>query len=224
MDTLMNTSTVSSLPEGIDSIIYDLDGTLWDSVEQVTEGWNKVMHSFPKTKSINLTVPELRLLFGKTLDDIGHILLDGLVPDEEQAEIMEACFPAEEEAIDANPPLPYEGLEDSFKILSEKYKLFIVSNCQAGYIECFLRNTGLGKYITDHVCPGDTGNAKAANIRYIIEKHNLASAIYVGDITSDFIATKEAGIPFVHAAYGFGEVENPDAVIHCPMDLTRILP
>lgn len=220
----MTDKTNTSLPSEIDGIIYDLDGTLWDSVEQVTVGWNKAFHKFPETRFLNLTSEHLRGLFGKTLDDIGHILLDGLVPDEKQAAIMDTCFPAEEEAIDENPPEPYEGLEESFKILSKKYKLFIVSNCQAGYIECFLRNTGLGKYITDHVCPGDTGNAKAANIRYTIEKHHLTSAIYVGDIEADYIATKEAGIPFVHAAYGFGPVENPDAVIHCPMDLTRILP
>lgn len=221
----MTNITAPSLPEGIDSIIYDLDGTLWDSVAVVAEGWNKAFHSFPKSEFLTVDDTILRKLFGLTMTDIGHILLDGHVPVEEQAEILEACYPAEEEALDANPPSPYEGLEESFRILCEKkYKLFIVSNCQAGYIECFLRNTGLGKYITDHVCPGDTGNAKAANIRYMIEKHQLASAIYVGDITADFIATKEAGIPFVHAAYGFGEVENPDAVIHCPMDLVKILP
>ncbi len=213
----------SSLPTGIDSIIFDVDGTLWDSVEVVAEGWNRTMQSFPKSSSIHLTADNLRGLFGKTMDEIGHILLDGLVPDEEQAEIMEACYPAEEEALDANPPSTYEGVADVFRILSKDYKLFIVSNCQAGYIECFLRNTGLGTYVTDHVCPGDTGNAKAANIRYMIEKHNLASAIYVGDIMGDYIATKEAGIPFVHAAYGFGEVEHPDAVIHRPLDLVDLL-
>lgn len=212
------------LPEGIDSIIYDVDGTLWDSVETVADGWNKAFHSFPKSAFLTVTADDLRNLFGKTMEEIGHILLDGHVPAEEQPEILEACYPAEEEALNANPPSPYEGLEESLSILSKKYKLFIVSNCQAGYIECFLANTGLEKYFIDHVCPGDTGNAKAANIRYIIEKHNLSSAIYVGDIMGDYIATKEAGIPFVHAAYGFGKVENPDAVIHCPMDLTKILP
>lgn len=219
----MNNTNSTTLPANIDSIIYDLDGTLWDSVAVVAVGWNKVFHSFPKSSSVTVTEEDLRGLFGKTMEDIGHCLLDGLVPDEEQPEILEACYPAEEEAIDTNPPSPYEGVEESLRILSEKYKLFIVSNCQAGYIECFLRNTGLEKYFTDHVCPGDTGNAKAANIRYTIEKHNLSSAIYVGDITSDCIASREAGVPFVHAAYGFGEVENPDAVIHCPMDLTKIL-
>lgn len=220
----MTDKTNTSLPSGIDSIIYDLDGTLWDSTEAVAVGWNNAFHSFPKSAFLTVTAAQLREEFGKTMEEIGHSLLDGHVPADEQMEIMISCYPQEEKAIDENPPEPYEGLEESFKILTQKYKLFIVSNCQAGYIECFLRNTGLGKYFTDHVCPGDTGNAKAANIRYIIEKHHLASAIYVGDIEADYIATKEAGIPFVHAAYGFGAVENPDAVIHCPMDLTRILP
>ncbi|MDO4490098.1 MAG: HAD family hydrolase [Lachnospiraceae bacterium] len=213
-----------SLPEGIDSIIYDLDGTLWDSVSVVATGWNKAFHSFPQSAYLTVTEDDLRGLFGKTMETIGHILMDGHVPAEEQQEILDACYPAEEEALDANPPAPYEGVEESFRILSEKYRLFIVSNCQAGYIECFLRNTGLGKYITDHTCPGDTGYEKAYNIRHIIEKHNLSSAIYVGDIQGDCNATREAGIPFVHAAYGFGEVEKPDAVIYSPMGLTELLP
>ncbi len=220
----MNTNQATNkLPAEIDSIIFDVDGTLWDSVPVVAVGWNKALHSFPESASVTVTEDTLRGLFGKTVEDIGHALLDGLASEEKQAEIMEACFPAEEEALEETPPAPYEGVPEMFRILSEKYKLFIVSNCQAGYIECFLRLTGLGGYITDHVCPGDTGNAKAANIRLMVEKHDLKSAIYVGDIEGDHIASTEAGVPFVHAAYGFGEVAEPDAVIQTPLALVDLL-
>lgn len=219
----MTNTTTTGFPSHVDGIIYDLDGTLWDSVERVTAGWNKAFHSFPESSYLTTTPEELRKLFGMTMEDIGRALFKDNIPPEKQIEIMEACYPMEEEALDEDPPSPYEGVEESFRILSGKCKLFIVSNCQAGYIECFLRNTGLGKYITDHLCPGDTGYAKAENIRRIVKKHGLQSAIYVGDITADCIATREAGLPFVHAAYGFGEVENPDAVIHCPMDLVGLI-
>ena len=47
------------------------------------------------------------------------------------------------------------------------YKRQVVSNCQAGYIELVFEKTGLGKYFTGHLCPGDSGEAKAANIRSI---------------------------------------------------------
>lgn len=214
----------AGLPADVDSIIFDLDGTLWDSTYQVMVGWNNAFHSDPRSAALTVTVEDLQGVFGKVLDEIGAILLNGIVEDPKvQLEIMETCFPKEEEAIDADPPLPYEGMEEAFRILSERYKLFIVSNCQAGYIECFLRNTNFTPYVTGHLCPGDTGKEKAANIREIIETYHLSSAIYVGDTMGDFTATKEAGIPFVFAAYGFGDVPEPDAVISKPMDLVPLL-
>ncbi|NCC43201.1 MAG: HAD family hydrolase [Clostridia bacterium] len=106
--------------------------------------------------------------------------------------------------------------------LSQKYRLFIVSNCQAGYIEVFLKSSGFGQYFEGHLCPGDTGNAKADNIRQIIRDYKLASPVYVGDTDGDHRATKSAGIPFVFAAYGFGSVCSPDYTINCPKELLKI--
>jgi phosphoglycolate phosphatase len=39
----------------------------------------------------------------------------------------------------------------------------------------------------------------------------------------DYKATKEAGLPFIHAAYGFGEVPDADYVVNAPLDLLNIL-
>ena len=66
----------------------------------------------------------------------------------------------------------YEGLEQMLRILSSHYPLFIVSNCEAGYIELFLECTGFSKYFRGHLCPGDTGNAKAENISQIVKLSN----------------------------------------------------
>ena len=51
---------------------------------------------------------------------------------------------------------------------------------------------------------------------------DLQHAVYVGDTDGDYKATREAGIPFVHAAYGFGQTENPDYTITSPMDLVTL--
>lgn len=45
-----------------------------------------------------------------------------------------------------------------------------------------------------------------------MEKHGCASAAYVGDTDGDCKASFKAGIPFVHAAYGFGEVSDQGLV------------
>ena len=100
-----------------------------------------------------------------------------------------------------------------FQKLSKKLPLFIVSNCQAGYIEAFLKVTDLGKYVTDFENPGRTGKPKADNIRLVIERNNLDKAFYVGDTQGDYDATMAAGIPFIFAAYGFGNIDGDEEEI-----------
>ena len=116
----------------------------------------------------------------------------------------------------------YDGVLNTLKTLSAKMPLFIVSNCQGGYIEVMKETTGLTPYITDHLCPDDTVHAKASNIRAIVEKHNLKSPIYVGDTQGDLNASREAGVKFVFASYGFGQVDSYDGVIEKPEDLLTL--
>lgn len=89
----------------------------------------------------------------------------------------------------------------------------IVSNCQSGYIELFLRKTGLEPYITDTECYGDTGKNKDENIRLVVERNSLKHPVYVGDTQGDCDAAAKAGVPFVFASYGFGQADHADAVI-----------
>ena len=108
----------------------------------------------------------------------------------------------------------YDRVEAVLEQLSRKYKLYIVSNCQEGYIESFYAYHKLGKYFLDFENPGRTGLSKGENIGLIMERNGLAEAIYVGDTIGDQQAARQAGIPFVYAAYGFGEVDDFDYSIH----------
>ena len=38
-------------------------------------------------------------------------------------------------------------------------------------------------------------------------------AVYVGDTAGDMTAAHSAGLPFIHAAYGFGTADSPEYVI-----------
>ena len=98
-------------------------------------------------------------------------------------------------------------MENVLAELSQKYELFIVSNCQSGYIETFLQYHKLERYFTDYECPGGTGREKGENIRIVIDRNNLEKAVYIGDTQGDYESAVFAGIPFIHAAYGFGNVE-----------------
>lgn len=104
----------------------------------------------------------------------------------EQLRIIDGCCQAEHEALLIDRPDVYDGLEETLKELGKRYPLFIVSNCQAGYIEVFLEATGLGHYFKGHLCPGDTGLAKAENIQKISRDYHLSDPVYVGDTMGDF--------------------------------------
>lgn len=205
----------------MDSIIFDVDGTLWDSTFVVAKAWDEVAKR-EYDPNINITAELLKCHFGKLLPDIGRAIFTK-AEESEALRLTDVCCEAEHEALLATPPDVYSGMRETLAKLSEKYPLFIVSNCQAGYIEVFLQATGLGKYFQDHLCPGDTGVAKAENIKEIVRRNNLKDAVYVGDTMGDYRATKEAGLPFIFASYGFGEVSTPDYTINQPLDLLKFL-
>lgn len=203
----------------IGSIIFDVDGTLWDSTEVVAQAWNTVIHQHT---SLDLTLNGdiLKNLFGKTMDVIAANLFPQ-EPKERQLELIDMCGNYENEYIKTHCGSLYPDLEYVLRSLSERYPLYIVSNCQAGYIESFLEVTGFQNYFKDHLCPGDTGEGKAYNIREIIRRNHLNNPVYIGDTIGDYNAAKEAdaSIPFVFASYGFGDVEHPEYTINCPRDI-----
>lgn len=205
------------MENSMDSMIFDVDGTLWDSTEIVAKAWTKVLAEQTDLHMV-ITSARLHQLFGQTLPDIARQLFPEETT-ERQLELIDLCCEEEHRALLQTPAPTYPELEDTLKVLSKTYPLYIVSNCEAGYIETFLEATGLTSYFQGHLCPGDTGNAKAANIRQIVQDYNLKEPVYVGDTTGDYCACQEAGVPFVFASYGFGQVDTPDYVIEQLNDL-----
>ena len=204
----------------MDSIIFDVDGTLWDSTESVAGAWSRYLQE-KENLDISLTASQLKALFGQLLSDIAKQLFPQF-EESEQLRIIDGCCQAEHEALLIDRPDVYDGLEETLKELGKRYPLFIVSNCQAGYLEVFLEATGLGHYFKGHLCPGDTGLAKAENIQKISRDYHLSDPVYVGDTMGDFHACQKAGVPFIFASYGFGEVKEPWKTIQKPADLLEI--
>jgi len=152
---------------------------------------------------------------------VGHALFPELT-EEECRSFMTGLCSRENLMLAQDPPSPYPGAVQTIRTLSLTHPVFIVSNCQGGYIELFIESAGLSGCISGHLCPDDTGMEKAANIRETVSRHALSAAVYVGDTLGDFLASKEAGIDFIHAAYGFGEVPDPDYIINQPADLLKL--
>lgn len=194
------------------AVIFDLDGTLWDSTQAVCDIWNIVI-SRERGIPSRLTRQNICDLMGKTMADIAAAIFPDL-PLPERTALMDLCGKAENDYLRVNGAILYEGLEDTLAALSDRYGLYIVSNCQDGYIQAFLEAHRLVKYFSDIEMYGRTGMPKWDNIRLLMERNGLTEAVYVGDTEGDQKAAKKAGIPFIHAAYGFGTASDPDGVIH----------
>ena len=57
----------------------------------------------------------------------------------------------------------------------------------------------------------------------MVERNQLKEAIYVGDIQGDYDSSMEAGVGFVHAAYGFGTIREEVAAINSLSELPGLL-
>jgi phosphoglycolate phosphatase len=193
-------------------IIFDVDGTLWDSVLQIMESWNCCLREqYPQISRV-VTAKDLYENIGKTSQQFEEILFPDL-DHEFRHEVMEACMEFETGYLEAHPGTLYPGAQRILKQLSREYELFIVSNCQIGYIEGLIKNYDLLDDITDTECFGRTGCTKGDNVRMVIERNHLDKCFYVGDTYMDRDAANKAGIPFVYAAYGFGDLTDaPEAI------------
>lgn len=202
-------------------IIFDVDGTLWDSTDVVAESWNLAIEE-NSDLHLNLTGEGLKSLFGKTMEEIFEALFPSL-SSEEQMRLGTLCYEYENRLLEDKSGNVYEGVIETFHTLSKKYPLFIVSNCQCGYIEVFLKSTGLDSCVKDHLCYGETMASKGQTIRMLMERNQLQEAVYVGDTQGDYNACKEAGIPFIFAEYGFGDVPEADRRLQSIRQLTDMI-
>lgn len=195
----------------VDGILFDLDGTLWDSLDGICLAWNQALARLRPDLAGSVTPARIKGCMGMLLPDIAKALFPQVDPGEIPS-LLEACCALENEYLARHGATLCPGVAETLPLLAERCPLFIVSNCHGGYIESFFAAHGLGRYFTDWECPGRTGLPKAENIRAVVERNELRSPVYVGDTQGDFKAATAAGVPFIHAAYGFGAVEGVPSI------------
>jgi phosphoglycolate phosphatase len=205
-----------------DGIIFDLDGTLWDSTKAIVASWNHKLMEFPNLSRRSITEQELWACMGKPMYDIAKMLL-GEETREVQMQVMDSLCAYENEYLWEHGGILYERVPSVLQKLSESYPLFIVSNCQDGYIESFLHAHHLEKFFKDTECWGRTRAPKSESNKILMKRNNLQNAVYVGDTQTDADSAKEAGLSFIFAAYGFGEVAQYDEAINSFTDLVELL-
>ena len=204
-----------------ESLIFDIDGTLWDSRALVAEGYNIQLRA-EGLAHLCVTAEDLKPLFGKVMTQIADAILSP-IPESERYALMDRCMATENAYLQENEcRIGYPGVKQTLSQLAKSHRLFIVSNSQCGYPELCIRKLGLEDYIQGHLCFGDTGTEKGETIRRLMQKHQITDAVYIGDTQGDCDAANNAGIPFIFAAYGFGQPDHYAAKIEQIEDLLAL--
>lgn len=203
----------------INNIIFDMDGTLWDSSANVAASWNAAVKGLSDKR---FTAEDIQSVMGLPMDKIAERFFD-TEAEETRIKIMERCCEGENVYLREHGGDIYPDTVPVLKELSKCCRLFIVSNCQAGYIEAFLDYYGLWEYINDRLCWGDNELPKSENIRLIMKRNGMESAVYVGDTQTDCDSAYAAGAKFAFAAYGFGSADRYDIKLNGLSDLPEML-
>ena len=200
------------------AIIFDLDGTLWDATGCSVDIWNRVFDKHEEV-SIRMTKEMSAGLMGKTMPEIGEALFPDMTEDM-RMKIVDDFGDEEVKYLTEHGAALFEGVEKTLAKLEIDHDLYIVSNCQDGYVPAFLHAHKMEKYFKDIEMSGRTGMDKGSNIRLLMERNGIKSAVYIGDTEGDEKAARAAGIPFIWASYGFGKAVAPDMIIKSITDLT----
>ena len=204
------------------ALIFDIDGTLWDTREIVARGYNVELEKMGR-RDLFLTAEFLTSLFGKTAREIADVIFADY-PAGERLGLIFNCMETERQVLRADPcRVDFPGVKETLRRLKERYRLFLVSNCEKGYPEIMMEKLGLEDLFEDHLCHGDTSLPKGDTIRILMERHGIDDAVYIGDTQGDLEASRRAGIPFIFCTYGFGTPAEWDAKIDSFRELPGVL-
>lgn len=188
-----------------ESLIFDIDGTLWDSRVLVAEGYN-IQLKAEGLDHLCVCADDLTPLFGKVRKEIADVLFASL-PEEDREPLMIRCMERENKFLAKNAcDAGYPGVKETLENLKKRYRLFIVSNSEKGYPELCMEKLGIAHLFSGHLCFGDTRTCKGETIKKLMKDHSITSACYIGDTQGDADGAALAEIPFVYCTYGFGEV------------------
>lgn len=181
-------------------IIFDLDGTLWETIDATYEAANIIVNKHDELKNISKETIIKGMGLGIEENEKNYMPYIEL---EQGIKYMKEISDKTSEIINEKNINIYNGVTETIKKLSNEYKLGIITNNRDNYAETFLKVSKLEQYFIDYMGAASYNITKGEAIKKMVMKHNEKENYYVGDIKKDQESTIYAGIEFIHAKYGF---------------------
>ena len=202
-------------------IIFDLDGTLLNTLEDLLDATNYALAQcgYPKR-----TLPELRRFVGNGAENQIHMSLpEGASPEEVQR-VLKIYKPYYTEHCQVKTR-PYDGIWESLAILKENYPIAVVSNKPDTAVKSLCAQVFPGIFAL-----GETPDCPRKPAPDMVYKACRAigadTCVYVGDSEVDVVTAKNAGVPCLSVLWGFrnrDEIEAAGGEHFCekPIDLVE---
>ena len=213
----------------IKGIIFDLDGTLLNTIDDLTNSVNDTLKFFNDDR---------RNTNAQTMAMVGHgmkNLIENLFPGNDEDFILKALdvFLDYYARQYTNCTKPFEGIVELVNYLIDNgYKVGVNSNKNNEYtlhlIKLHFPKMNLD-YVTG-VKPGDKIKPDPTNVNEVIKKMELNNdeVLYVGDSPTDYMTSKNANLKFVGVGWGYRTKEQiynagADIVVDKPDEIKNVL-
>jgi phosphoglycolate phosphatase len=192
------------------SIIFDLDGTLVDSLPGITAAIRYALRDY----NVEVNSGQLRELIGPPIREIlGKLAVSA---SESDLIVAEREFRSAYDSTHWKEAYLFTTARETLQAL-ERFgvRLFLFTNKPENAATRILKELDLDSVFFDRMSRDSREPAfanKAEMLRELMAKHGLRaeSAMVVGDSLEDFYAAQEWGVPFVFARYGYGRLDAED--------------
>ncbi|OPY66357.1 MAG: N-acetylmuramic acid 6-phosphate etherase [Syntrophorhabdaceae bacterium PtaU1.Bin034] len=208
----------------IRAVIFDLDGTLVDSAQDISNAFNHALKPWGMTISVN----EARQLTGGGVTELIEKmpLKVGTIPDNEA--LIRRFFEFYAEHL-ADNTRPYPQVVETLERL-RGYDKVVISRKSESFCIRLLTKLGLLEHFKLVIGGNTVPNPKPSPdpVFYVLFRLDISAeeALMVGDGLADIMAGKAAGVRTVGAAYGYGSRglwKNADFIIRSPSQLLDVL-
>ena len=202
------------------SVIFDLDGTLWEVIESTYKSVNIITNKYNLKEVSRETICKV---FGLNKEESAKLYFPYMEL-KESTKLVDEIAVINIENLKKNGGNIYPNVKEVLNILANIYDLYIVSNtAEIEYIRALLKSADVKEYFKEYIAASSLNISKKDAIKKVIADNKIEKAVYVGDTRIDLEAAYKNNIPFVYAKYGFGKSINTNYSINEINELPNVL-